>query len=196
MTVPADDHHPPTQMATTEYEVGVYITLFTSTYVLKYREESILKAKVFMRGKKMGWVRHPRLLHLHMLIPTTEVLCESAKLSLPTSSLSAQYPFLFSGRAMETLTTRKFIYAVACPRCSCVVCSWEPFKSFENSGEGLVDRFWERVDTRGRDVDSIEGWTNGEEVFPTGPPRMSPFIEHCPLVIYCSSRPKGQATER
>ncbi|KAH9050684.1 hypothetical protein EDB84DRAFT_1448354 [Lactarius hengduanensis] len=49
--------------------------------------------------------------------------------------------------------------------------TWEPFKSFEDSGEGIVDRFWERVDIKGRDVDSIEGWTNGEEVFPTGPPR-------------------------
>lgn len=84
-------------MATTEYEVGVYITLFTSTYVLNYREESILKAKVFMRGKKMGWVRQPCSLHLHMLIPTTEVLCESATPSLSTSFLSAQYPFLVEG---------------------------------------------------------------------------------------------------
>ena len=84
-------------MATTEYEVGVYITLLTSTYVLNYWEESILKAKVFMRGKKMGWVRQPRSLHLQMLIPTTEVLCESATASLPTSLLSAQCPFLVEG---------------------------------------------------------------------------------------------------
>lgn len=80
-----------------------------------------------------------------------------------------------SGRAMGTPTTRKFIYAVDYPRCSRVFRSWEPFKSFENSGEGIVDRFWERVDTKGRDVESIEGWTNGEEVFPTGPPRMPPI---------------------
>ncbi len=27
------------------------------------------------------------------------------------------------------------------------------------------------MDTKGRDVDSIEGWTNGEEIYPLGPPR-------------------------
>ena len=33
------------------------------------------------------------------------------------------------------------------------------------------------MDIKGRNVDSIEGWTNGEEVFPMGPPRMpSSFI--------------------
>lgn len=36
-----------------------------------------------------------------------------------------------------------------------------------------MQNFWDRVDTKGRDVDSIEGWDNGEEVFPQGPPRMS-----------------------
>ena len=56
--------------------------------------------------------------------------------------------------------------------------SWEPFKSFEGSGENIIERFWDCVDTKGRDVNSIEGWTNGEEVFPTGSPRtLSPVSE-------------------
>jgi len=62
------------------------------------------------------------------------------------------------------------------PRCSRLSCRWEPFKSFENCGEEIVQKFWDRVDTKGRDVDSIEGWTNGEEVFPMGPPRMSSYF--------------------
>ncbi|KAH9005245.1 hypothetical protein EDB86DRAFT_2882438 [Lactarius hatsudake] len=127
MTVPASTSittQVTTHMATPEYEV-----------------ESILRAKVFMRGKKMGW------------------------------------KFYVKWKGYEDADN-----------------TWEPFKSFENSGEGIVDRFWERVDTKGRDVDSIEGWTNGEEVFPTGPPRMLPFIARCPSVIHSSSRPKGQAT--
>ncbi|KAI9466298.1 hypothetical protein BJY52DRAFT_1241145 [Lactarius psammicola] len=84
----------------------------------EYEVESIIKAKVFMRGKKMGW----------------------------------KFFVKWKGYGDADNT-------------------WEPFKSFENSGEGIVERFWERIDTKGRDVDSIEGWTNGEEVFPMGPPR-------------------------
>ena len=32
------------------------------------------------------------------------------------------------------------------------------------------------MDVKGRDVGSIEGWTNGEEVFPVGPPRMPSYF--------------------
>ena len=114
------------------------------------------------------------------------------------------YLYLFAGCSISVSLKWKgygdadntYVHITLCgcwPRCSRVARSWEPFKSFENSGEGVVERFWERIDTQGRDVDSVEGWTNGEEVFPTGPPRMPPFIERRPLVIYCSSRPKGQA---
>ena len=40
------------------------------------------------------------------------------------------------------------------------------------------------MDTKGRDVDSIEGWTNGEEVYPMGPPRMSSvFIYHRGILL-------------
>jgi len=61
--------------------------------------------------------------------------------------------------------------------CSRNFYSWEPFRSFENCGEEVIDRFWERVDTKGRDVNSIEGWTNGEEIYPVGPPRtLSPIL--------------------
>jgi len=60
----------------------------------------------------MGWVGRPYALLLHTLIPTAEVLCESAKTCLSTSSPNAQYPFRFSGRAMKTLTTRTFIYNI------------------------------------------------------------------------------------
>lgn len=82
---------------------------------------------------------------------------------------------------MNTPTTRKLpprTMSRACkPHCSCLSCRWEPFKSFETCGEEIIQRFWDRVDTKGRDVDSIEGWTNGEEVYPMGPPRMpSVFI--------------------
>ncbi|KAI9446368.1 hypothetical protein H4582DRAFT_2069720 [Lactarius indigo] len=107
----------------------------------EYEVESILKAKVFMRGKKMGW------------------------------------KFYVKWKGYDDADN-----------------TWEPFKSFENSGEGIVDRFWERVDTKGRDVDSIEGWNNGEEVFPTGPPRMPPFIEPLSLGHSFSVEAEGGST--
>ena len=83
---------------------------------------------------------------------------------------------------MKTLTirTHALILGTRQTRCSCNLCSWEPFKSFENSGEGIVERFWDRVDTKGRDVNSIEGWTNGEEVYPIGPPRTLFYLKHHP----------------
>ncbi|KAF8478593.1 hypothetical protein DFH94DRAFT_750912 [Russula ochroleuca] len=84
----------------------------------EYEVETILKAKVFMRGKKMGW------------------------------------KFYVKWKGYEDTDN-----------------TWEPFKSFENCGENLIERFWDRVDTKGRDLDSIEGWTNGEEIVPIGPPR-------------------------
>ena len=110
---------------------------------------------------------------LRLLIPATEVLCESARtssLSLCRRLISLQWKGY--GDADNT-----YVHVTSWGRWL-TSSSWEPFKSFEHSGEGIVDRFWERVDTKGRDVDSIEGWTNGEEVFPTGPPRMPSFIEH------------------
>ncbi|KAI0306484.1 hypothetical protein B0F90DRAFT_761116 [Multifurca ochricompacta] len=84
----------------------------------EYEVETILKAKVFMRGKKMGW------------------------------------KFFVKWKGYQDADN-----------------TWEPFKSFENSGEEVIKRFWDRIDTKDRDVNSVEGWTNGEEVFPTGPPR-------------------------
>ena len=32
------------------------------------------------------------------------------------------------------------------------------------------------MDTKGRDVDSTEGWASGEEVFPMGPPRVPSYF--------------------
>jgi len=85
----------------------------------------------------------------------------------------------FSGKVMKILRIRAHA-PILCARqapCSRNFYSWEPFRSFENCGEEVIDRFWERVDTKGRDVNSIEGWTNGEEIYPVGPPRtLSPIL--------------------
>jgi len=85
---------------------------------VEYEVECVVKAKVFMKGKKMGW------------------------------------KFYVKWKGYEHTDN-----------------TWEPFKSFESCGEEIIQRFWDRVDTKDRDVDSIEGWTNGEEVYPMGPPR-------------------------
>ncbi|KAI0273724.1 hypothetical protein BC834DRAFT_855247 [Gloeopeniophorella convolvens] len=84
----------------------------------EYEVETIVKAKVFMRGKKMGWKFHVK--------------------------------WKGYGQADNT---------------------WEPERSFEGSGDEIIQKFWDRVDTQGRDIGAVEGWTNGEEVYPTGPPR-------------------------
>jgi hypothetical protein len=60
-----------------------------------------------------------------------------------------------------------------------------------------VQRFWDRVDTNGRDVDSIEGWTNGEEVFPMGPPRMpSSFIYRRRILLYVEAERTRRLPEK
>jgi len=84
----------------------------------EYEVETVLKAKVFMKGKKMDW------------------------------------KFYVKWKGYQDTDN-----------------TWEPFKSFKNCGEEIIERFWDRVDTKGRDVNSIEGWTNGEEIYPIGPPR-------------------------
>ena len=85
----------------------------------------------------------------------------------------------FSGKVMKILRIRTYT-SISDIRCSRNFCSWEPFKSFESCGEEIIERFWERVDTKGRDVSSIEGWTNGEEVYPVGPPRTLSYLEYYP----------------
>ena len=51
---------------------------------------------------------------------------------------------------------------------------WEPRGSFDGD---IVDRFWARVDVGLRDKDNLGQWDIGEEVFPTGPPRMSAWLD-------------------
>src|SRR5947208_3566918 len=86
----------------------------------------------------------------------------------------------FSGKVMKILRIRTHasILGTRQTPCSRNFCSWEPFKSFKSCGEEIIERFWERVDTKGRDVSSIEGWTNGEEVYPVGPPRTLSYLEN------------------
>jgi hypothetical protein len=50
--------------------------------------------------------------------------------------------------------------------------SWEPVESFEGS-ENLIDQFWARADTAGRDTKDLNLFKPGEEFFAVGPPRMS-----------------------
>ena len=99
----------------------------------------------------------------------------------------------FSGKVMKILRIRTHasISSARQTPCSRNFCSWEPFRSFENCGEEVIERFWERVDTKGRDVNSIEGWTNGEEVYPVGPPRTLSYLENHPRT-YSLLRPKEQ----
>jgi hypothetical protein len=50
---------------------------------------------------------------------------------------------------------------------------WEPPASFEGGSEHMLTRFWERVDTGGRDINDASLFTKGEELAPKGPPRAS-----------------------
>ncbi|KAF8636614.1 hypothetical protein AX17_003424 [Amanita inopinata Kibby_2008] len=48
--------------------------------------------------------------------------------------------------------------------------TWEPIESFEGS-EGIIDRFWERANSGGRDYRDMNIFKAGEMFIPTGPPR-------------------------
>lgn len=52
--------------------------------------------------------------------------------------------------------------------------SWEPVESFEGS-EDIIETFWGRANTGGRDYHNIRAFKAGEEFLPVGPPRMFPF---------------------
>ncbi|KAF8892514.1 hypothetical protein BD779DRAFT_1509427 [Infundibulicybe gibba] len=54
--------------------------------------------------------------------------------------------------------------------------TWEPIESFEGS-EGILERFWERANTGGRDVNNLKLFKNGEEFLLTGPPPPSITIK-------------------
>ena len=166
-----------------EYEVGESIpSCPTFRPTLTEHEETVLRAKVFMRGKKMDWVGSILAVQLTPIeTRNLEILCKGTiHVFLFEATCSPQavqwkgyedtentYGYLNIGGTRQTPCSRNF-------------CSWEPFKSFESCGEEIIQRFWERVDTKGRDVSSIEGWTNGEEVYPVGPPRMFSYLENYP----------------
>ena len=50
--------------------------------------------------------------------------------------------------------------------------SWEPPDSFIDGSEHFIRDFWLRVDTRGRDWQDLSTFKLGDELFPTGPPRV------------------------
>lgn len=52
---------------------------------------------------------------------------------------------------------------------------WEPVDSFLGGSEHFIEFFWNRVNTDGRDYQSIREFAVDEEFFPSGPPRMSMF---------------------
>lgn len=48
--------------------------------------------------------------------------------------------------------------------------SWEPSTSFGNGSEHILQRFWDRVDTGGRDINDAALFSKGDELYPQGPP--------------------------
>lgn len=51
--------------------------------------------------------------------------------------------------------------------------SWEPPTSFVDGSEYILQRFWDRVDTGGRDINDGALFSKGDELFPQGPPSVS-----------------------
>ncbi|EIW60355.1 uncharacterized protein TRAVEDRAFT_57635 [Trametes versicolor FP-101664 SS1] len=49
--------------------------------------------------------------------------------------------------------------------------TWEPVDSFVGGSEHFIEFFWNRVNTDGRDYQSIREFAVDEEFFPSGPPR-------------------------
>src|SRR5216683_4199994 len=111
-----------------------------------------------------------------------EILCKGARHVFLQDVRDTHRLLPVSGKVIKTLTTRTHALTLGArqTRCSRNLSSWEPFKSFKNCGEEIIERFWDRVDTKGRDVNSIEGWTNGEEIYPIGPPRTPSHPKHNP----------------
>lgn len=52
---------------------------------------------------------------------------------------------------------------------------WEPVASFKGGSEHFIEHFWNRVDTKGRNITDMGDFSPGEEFFPSGPPGMFPF---------------------
>lgn len=72
---------------------------------------------------------------------------------------------------------------------------WEPIDSFVGS-EALVNAFWERAQTNGRDINDMSLFKAGETFHPVGPPSMYPFIVNLPEYLFTSTseRPKRKST--
>lgn len=51
--------------------------------------------------------------------------------------------------------------------------SWEPADSFQDGSEHILESFWERIDTGGRDISDAAAFKKGEELFISGPPGIS-----------------------
>lgn len=51
--------------------------------------------------------------------------------------------------------------------------SWEPIENMEGSEE-TVTRFWERINTNGRDHRDLRQFKAGEVFLPIGPPKSTP----------------------
>ncbi|KAH0830749.1 hypothetical protein J3R83DRAFT_2228 [Lanmaoa asiatica] len=48
--------------------------------------------------------------------------------------------------------------------------SWEPTDSFQGGSEHILESFWDRIDTGGRDISDATAFKKGEELFISGPP--------------------------
>lgn len=57
--------------------------------------------------------------------------------------------------------------------------SWEPTDSFQGS-EHILETFWERIDTGGRDISDATAFKKGEELLISGPPGIFTY-PWCPL---------------
>ncbi|KAF9227699.1 hypothetical protein BS17DRAFT_774173 [Gyrodon lividus] len=49
-------------------------------------------------------------------------------------------------------------------------CSWEPTESFQGGSEHILETFWQRIDTDGREISDAKAFKKGEELFISGPP--------------------------
>ncbi|KAG8217700.1 hypothetical protein J3R82DRAFT_5856 [Butyriboletus roseoflavus] len=49
-------------------------------------------------------------------------------------------------------------------------CTWEPTDSFQGGSEHILESFWERIDTGGRDISDATAFKKGEELLISGPP--------------------------
>ncbi|KAL4067935.1 hypothetical protein J3A83DRAFT_4255229 [Scleroderma citrinum] len=69
-------------------------------------------------------------------------------------------------------------------------CTWEPVEHFTKEAIKIIDDFWKRVDTGGRDIHDGTHFKKGEEMFISGPPgkkvlkrkQSAAMIQHSPPV--------------